>query len=130
MTIAIVLAAAFVSLTWARPPERLGWTPISTPAAAAVAACEGPLYNTYNDGGVLIWFVPSVRVFIDNRQDPYAMPLLAASHALELSGNYEPLFSQYRIRCAALPSESLTVLRLPKRPRVEGLIRRRFLDRS
>jgi hypothetical protein len=101
-----------IGLTWSIPADRLGWRPISAGAAAAVRACRGPLYNTYGDGGVLIWFVPERPVFIDNRQDPYPPDLLRLNRQLEMDGDYRAAFDHYRIGCAALPAASLVAARL------------------
>ena len=115
--VAAVGAALGISVAWAIPAERLGRTPISARAIAAVRACEGPLYNTYGDGGVLIWFVPERPVFIDNRQDPYPTELLRINKQLETEGEYAEAFDRYRIECAAVPSSSLVAARLNGDPR-------------
>jgi hypothetical protein len=109
---AAVVAGLVVALAWMAPAPSLGWRPIGSQAAAAVSTCGEPLYNTYDDGGVLIWFAPSQKVFIDNRQDPYPLPLLQAAHQVEITGDYEGVFSQCGIRCAALPRASPTAQRL------------------
>ena len=103
---------AILAMLWSIPAPRLGWQPISPAATTAIARCDGPLYNTYEDGGVLIWFVPEKPVFIDNRQDPYPIDLLKASHALEFDGAFQVLFDQHRISCAALRSHSIVAARL------------------
>lgn len=113
---AATVAAVFVALVWARPPDMLGWSPVSDEAARAVRACGDPLFNTYGTGGELIWFVPGKRVFIDNRQDPYPMDLLQANRAAELGGEYAALFERYDIRCAALPPDSLIADGLARDP--------------
>jgi NADH:ubiquinone oxidoreductase subunit 6 (subunit J) len=107
-----LLSVAGVALAWAAPARRLGWEPISASAVTAIRACPGPLYNTYGDGGVLIWFVPERPVFIDNRQDPYPPEVLAQNRALEMGGPYEGLFAQHDISCAAVPTSSLVAQRL------------------
>ena len=104
LSVASVLAAVLVAAIWMRPPPALGWRPISPAAVAAIEACDGRLYNTYSDGGVLIWFAPGTRVFIDNRQDPYPNELLRESKQLESDGLYESVFARYLIRCAAVPA--------------------------
>ena len=106
VAVAMVGAAITVAVCWARPIARLGWNPIPTAAARAISACPGPLYNRYNEGGYLIWFVPGVPVFIDSRQDPYPAALLSAHATAERTGDYARLFVQYRIGCAALPPAS------------------------
>jgi hypothetical protein len=116
VAIAAAGAALGVTLAWATPAERLGWRPIAPGAIAAVRACPGPLYNTYGDGGVLIWFVPERPVFIDNRQDPYPPELLRQNRQLELDGQYDAAFAEHRIGCAAVPAISLVAQRLRDDP--------------
>jgi hypothetical protein len=100
------MAAAVVALAWLAPAPLLGWRPITAPAIGAIATCADPIYNTYGEGGVLIWFAPQKRVFIDNRQDPYSQELLRANHRLEFEGDYHELFNQYGVRCAVVPPTS------------------------
>jgi hypothetical protein len=106
------LAAGIVALAWYAPAPGLGWRPITANGAGAIAACEDPIYNTYQEGGVLLWFVPSRRVFIDNRQDPYPLEFLRDNHRLEFDGDYRALFARYGVRCAVVP---------PAAPITEGL---------
>ena len=98
------LAIAFAGVAYASNLERLGWRPISDGALAATRACNGPLYNQYNDGGTLIWFVPERPVFVDGRQDPFPLPFLLDVVEVE-SGRkpVRPLFDRFRITCAFLP---------------------------
>jgi hypothetical protein len=105
-------AAIFVAVAWIHPLPHSGWQPIGADAARAVEACDGPLYNTYGDGGVFIWFTPDRPVFIDNRQDPFPDDLLRLNKALESDGRYEAAFARYGIRCAALPPTSPIAQRL------------------
>jgi hypothetical protein len=117
LAVAIATGSVAVGMAWLRPPKQLGWQPLSPDAIEAVRNCDFPLYNTYGDGGPLIWFVPEVPVFIDNRQDPYPPDLLAANLALETTGSYTDVFEQYRIRCAILPIESAAARNLERDPR-------------
>ena len=80
----------------------------------AVRGCADPLYNTFESGGALIWFVPEKKVFIDNRQDPYSSELLAAAHQLESDGRFQSLFARYGIRCAIVPSGTPTAAALSR----------------
>ena len=59
MTIATI---ALVALDYLTGDKDLGWQPIDQRALAAVRACDGPLYNHYDQGGYLIWFVPEKPV--------------------------------------------------------------------
>src|SRR5262249_21063942 len=104
--VAVVAGAAVVVLAWLAPAPSLGWRPIGPRAAQAIAACGQPMYNTYGDGGMLIWFVPEQKVFIDNRQDPYPTDLLKANHQLELDGQYAAIFAKHDIQCAVAPPTS------------------------
>jgi hypothetical protein len=102
------VAVAVVALSWRASIPALGWRPISTDAARAIATCNGPMYNTYAQGGILLWFLPDKPVFIDNRQDPYPDDLLATNRALEISGDYRSAFERYGVRCAVVPPGSPT----------------------
>ena len=116
MAIAIAVGVIIVGIVWRNPPARLGWRPITAAAVRAIEACPGPLYNTYGEGGVLIWFAPRQPVFIDNRQDPYPTDLLQINKPAETSGDYGPLFARYGIQCAALPPRSAIARRLTVDP--------------
>jgi hypothetical protein len=119
-TAAIVAVAA----VFASGGERLGWRPIGDGALAATRACDGPLYNRYDDGGLLIWFVPEKPVFVDGRQDPYPLRFLADVVAVEsAAASHRPLFEAWRIRCAFLPADSHIAVELGK----QGW-QRRFAD--
>ena len=101
-----------ISIAWSRPLARLKWHPISQPIVDGIRACPGPLYNRFDDGGYVIWFAPSVPVFVDNRQDPYALWFLQEHLHHEQSGEFEPVFARYNIACAFLPPESPTAQRV------------------
>ena len=88
---------------------------MSPAAAAAIRQCHAPIYNGYNEGGILVWFVPGQPVFIDSRQDPYPVSLVQAHAQAERSGNYDPLFARYGIRCAVFQSHSEGPARLATR---------------
>jgi hypothetical protein len=105
-----VTLLAVVAVAWATGLRVLGWRPLSDGAIAATRSCKGPLYNQYDEGGYLIWFVPEKPVFVDGRQDPYPVSLLLDQLALERGQtSHEPLFDRWKIRCAFLPARSPTV---------------------
>jgi hypothetical protein len=110
--VAASVAATVVGVSWWRPAVRLGWEPISAAAIRTIATCQGPLYNSYESGGILIWFVPGTPVFVDNRQDPYTLDFLAAIHRVERDGLYDDLFARYQPRCALTASNSAVATRL------------------
>ena len=103
-------ALAFVIWSYRTVPPTLGWRPIDARALGAVRACDGPLYNQYDEGGYLIWFVPEKPVFVDNRQDPYPLEHIRAQLDVQWGQSpYRPLFERWGIRCAFLPMSSSTV---------------------
>lgn len=93
------VSVVLVGWLWITPTA---WTPISKDAAAAVRACPERLFNYYNDGGYLIWFVPERLVFLDSRQDPYPPEVMRAHDEAEAKRDYRPLFAQYGIGCAVV----------------------------
>lgn len=107
----ILVAAAAVTLTlgvayrdrWAR----LRWTPVPAAAIEALRDCPDNLYNRYDEGGILLWFAPGRKVFLDGRQDPFP-PALVIEHIEMETGRraYGPTFARHDIRCAFLPAVS------------------------
>jgi hypothetical protein len=110
--LAIAVAAIVVIIAWSQPWAALGWEPLGPAAASAIRECPPNLYNTYEGGGPIIWFVPSQRVFLDSRQDPFPVALVQAASALEGGGDYHAVFAEWQINCAALPPTSPTAHRL------------------
>ena len=99
-----------------RAPDGLDWRPIAARRARrACAPATGPLYNHYDEGGYLIWFVPEKPVFIDSRQDPYPLPFMLEHVAVERGqAALPPAVRALGIRCAFLPVESPTVAALDR----------------
>ena len=101
---ACTVAAAVVALAWSTPLPRLQWNPLSAEVVAAVDACEDPIYNSYDDGGYLIWFLPHRKVFLDSRQDPYPVELIQQDLRAQFETEYRDLFDAHDIRCAFVRS--------------------------
>jgi hypothetical protein len=97
-----VVAAALMVVTqaWTAAWPRLQWTPLEAETVAAIAACHGPLYNRYDEGGYLVWFMKDRPVFIDSRQDPFPETLVLEQIRIERTGDYYRLFARYQIGCA------------------------------
>ena len=76
LAVVCTVALAVIALAWSDPFPRLRWNPLSAEVVAAVDACADPIYNSYDDGGFLIWFLPHRKVFLDSRQDPYPVELI------------------------------------------------------
>jgi hypothetical protein len=96
----VVGAAASVFVCWTLPQPRLGWRPIAPAAVAAIADCPGPLYNSYDAGGVLIWFAREKRVFVDSRHDPYPPEFIVEDRLVEQGGDHVALFQRWGLKCA------------------------------
>jgi hypothetical protein len=109
---ACVAAAAAIAFAWSAEVRRLQWRPMNASLIAAVESCPDAMYNRYDEGGYLIWFVPSRKVFIDSRQDPYPVDLMREHIGMETSGEYHDVFTRYSIRCAFLPAHSILTRRL------------------
>jgi hypothetical protein len=99
------LTAAAVATAWVTQPPKLAWHPVPDRLAAALRACPGPLYNGYDAGAALVWFVPDVKVFVDNRQDPYPASVIDASMGLSVR-DYPGVFARFGVGCAMLSSGS------------------------
>ena len=97
-------ALVLVALAWTTPQPRLQWSPISSDVVEAVDSCEGPLYNSYDDGGFLVWFMPHRKVFLDSRQDPYPVELIQQDIRAQFQADYKDMFDEHSIRCAFVRS--------------------------
>ena len=102
----------YISHAWNAPLPRMQWTPMSSEAVAAISDCEGRLYNRYDEGGYLIWFMQDRKVFMDSRQDPFPEDLVMEHIRVEESGDYRAMFDRYEIGCALTPHHSVLSRRL------------------
>jgi hypothetical protein len=96
----------FIASAWRAPLPRLQWAPLSDSVAAAIASCPGRLYNRYDEGGYLIWFMKDRKVFIDNRQDPFPPEMVLEHIEVERSGDYRAMFDRYDIGCSLTLADS------------------------
>lgn len=101
LAVATAAVAAAAALGFRQDTNNLGWHPMSPEAARAIAACPRNVYTTYNTGAYLTWFTPSVKVFIDNRQDPYPKSVIDLGGITPQSA-WQTAFAKYHIQCAAL----------------------------
>lgn len=108
----IAFAISSVTYAWVSNLPRLGWHPLSAQAIKSLKACPERLYNRYDEGGYVIWFVPDQKVFLDSRQDPYPPALVNEHIQVEASGDYERLFERFDIRCVLTPLDSVLSQRL------------------
>jgi len=106
IAIAGIAALVATSLKWNDGGRRLGWQPLSTAAIEAIRSCPERMYNGLYEGGLMIWFVPDHRVFIDGRVDVYPVSFSLRARRADLEGEYRELFADYAIRCAVVRPES------------------------
>ncbi len=108
---AVSLAAALLVVyqRWTTTPQPADWAPMSRQAAMAIRGCPGPIYNQYDVGGFIIWFVPEQKVFLDSRQDPYPHQLMKAQREATNPIALHELLARYHVRCAVLGSDSREV---------------------
>jgi hypothetical protein len=101
---AVVGVSVTLALAYRNGWSRLRWTPIPAAAIEALGDCPDNLYNRYDEGGMLLWFEPHRKVFLDGRQDPFP-PALVLEHIEMETGrrSYGPTFARHSIRCAFLP---------------------------
>jgi hypothetical protein len=112
LAVSVAFGVFFIARAWSTPLPRLQWNPMSSEAVAAIASCEGRLYNRYDEGGYLIWFIQDRKVFLDNRQDPFPEDLVLEHIRVEQSGDYAAMFEQFDIGCALTPVRSVLGARL------------------
>jgi hypothetical protein len=112
LAVCVLASASFIAFAWWLPLPRLAWHPVSEEMRAAIAACEGPLYNRYDEGGYIIWFLKGRRVFMDSRQDPFPEEMVLEQIQLERSGDYQSMFDRYGVGCALTPERSPLAHRL------------------
>ena len=112
--IALAMAAAVlvVRARWQDGGERLGWRPLSPSLIEAVRKCPDRLFNRLEDGGYLMWALPSRPIFVDSRIHAYPLNLLKQSREADLHGEYVDVFREYGIRCAVVATDSPLAHRL------------------
>lgn len=106
------VTAVLAGWLWARPTPHMDWHPMAPAARAAIAACPPPMFNTFAQGGPIIWFVPTQPVFVDSRQDPFPVALVQQANHVEHTGEFRPVFDLHGVNCAVLPPASPAVAAL------------------
>jgi hypothetical protein len=106
VVVAVAVAAIVVGCAWSLRIAVMDWDPMPPAAVDAVRRCPRPMYNHFDNGGYLIWFVPEQPVFIDSRQHPYPAAFVVEHLEAEARGEYRRLLDRYGFRCAVLPPTS------------------------
>jgi hypothetical protein len=126
VVVAMLIVALGVRARWDEHGEHLGWQPLSASLIEAVRKCPDRLFNHLEDGGPLLWALPSRHVFIDSRMNAYPLTLLMRSRDADLLGEYADLFRDYGIRCAVVATDSP----LARRLELDDAMRRTYSDRQ
>lgn len=72
---------------------------------------EGPLFNTYELGGFLLWkLYPYYRVFIDGRHGPYSKIVADEYRQFEIGNNFEAFTKKYAFKTAIVKLDWLTLV--------------------
>lgn len=91
---------------------RLNLDPISPAVVSLVDHCRGPVFNSLDSGGYLLFARPDRKIFIDNRVDPYSDQLLVRTINAEVAGDWAPLEAQFGFSCALIERTSALAERL------------------
>ena len=106
LALSVLVAVYFVHRRWTSTPPPADWAPISPRAAAAIQSCPPPIYNHFDTGGFIIWFVPTQKVFLDSRHNPYPDGLLKAQREAGNPAALLKLLNDFGVRCAVLSPAS------------------------
>lgn len=105
--LAIAGVALILMMAYRDEWPRLEWAPAPSDALTALQACPGNLYNRYDEGGMLLWFAPERKVFLDGRQDPFPPDLVLEHIEMETGRRgHKETFIRHDIGCAFLPASS------------------------
>jgi hypothetical protein len=115
LLLAVLAVAAILATAYRDRWPRLKWAPVTVDAIEALRSCPDNLYNRYDEGGMLLWFVPERKVFLDGRQDPFPPRLVLEHIEMETAKrDYGPTFEEHGISCAFLPVTSPVAQKLKR----------------
>lgn len=66
----------------------------------------GPMFNTYNWGGYLMFAAPNYPVFVDGRTDLYGSTFLSQWRNALFGSGWQDLFAQWKIRLVVIEHDS------------------------
>jgi hypothetical protein len=76
----------------------------------------GPMFNSYNWGGYLVWALPQEPVFVDGRTDVYAEFLNEYVQAALVRPGWQQVLDRYHVRFALLERDCLLATMLEMQP--------------
>jgi hypothetical protein len=92
------------------PVRAVEWLRNASPRPA------GPMYNSYNWGGYLIWALPDEPVFADGRTDVYGEFLLDYVKVMFVRPGWQDVLDRYRVRLALVERDSFLSAMLEMQP--------------
>jgi hypothetical protein len=109
--LAILAAAALLKLAVTLSPVTIAQAQAETLPVQAVAYLNranppGPMFNTYNWGGYLMFAAPNYPVFVDGRTDLYGSAFLSQWRAALYGVGWQDLFMQWGIRLVVIEHDS------------------------
>jgi hypothetical protein len=123
LIVALVVAAALIKCAVALSPQMIDK---GQRQAAPVQAVEwlktasprppGPMFNSYNWGGYLIWALPDEPVFADGRTDVYGEFLLDYVKVMFVRPGWQAVLDRYGIRLALTERDSFLSAVLEMQP--------------
>jgi len=123
LIVALVMAAALLKCGAALLPQALEkarreavpvraveWLRQTSPHVA------GPMYNSYNWGGYLVWALPEEPVFVDGRTDVYDEFLPQYVQVMFVRPGWQEVLDRYGVRLALIERDSLLATMLATQP--------------
>ena len=79
---------------------------------------QGRVFHEYVWGGYLIWHMPSLKVFVDGRYDPYGPNGVFKDYMAAISGEKsQAVLDKYRVDYVLMPADSVLVQILKETPK-------------
>ena len=118
----LVMLAALVKISQPLSPAvneeaQAKTLPVEAAAFLKQEQPAGPIFNSYNWGGYLIWELPEYPVFVDGRTDLYDDAFLREYLSLVFAqGNWEETLDKYGIKLVLIEPQSMMGQLLVERP--------------
>jgi hypothetical protein len=112
LLVALLVFAALAKVLLVLDPETLNEEqsavlPVAATAFLQDSELSGPIFNSYNWGGYLIWFLPDEAVFVDGRTDLYGDEFLRQYLDTARGGDdWRDTFDEYNIQLVMVEAQS------------------------
>ncbi len=123
LIVALVVAAALLKCGASLAPQALEKARRETVPVCAVEWLRqawphlaGPMYNSYNWGGYLVWALPEEPVFVDGRTDVYDEFLPQYVQVMFVRPGWQDVLDRHGVRLALIERDSLLATMLAMQP--------------